>query len=31
MVPSGVAADNVAFVREHLPAIRLALTQLGLE
>jgi hypothetical protein len=30
-VPSGVAADNVAFVREHLPAIRVALSQLGLE
>jgi hypothetical protein len=31
LVPSGVAADNVAFVREHLPAIRLTLIQLGLE
>jgi hypothetical protein len=31
MVPPGVAADNVSFVREHLPAIRAALTQLGLE
>jgi hypothetical protein len=30
-VPSGVAADNVEFVREHLPAIRLTLSQLGLE
>jgi len=31
LVPPGVAADNVAFVREHLPAIRAALIQLGLE
>lgn len=30
-VPPGVAADNVAFVKEHLPAIRAALAQLGLE
>jgi hypothetical protein len=30
-VPPGVAADNVAFVSAHLPAIRVALTQLGLE
>ena len=30
-VPPGVAADNVAFVSEHLPAIRVALSQLGLE
>lgn len=30
-VPPGVAADNVAFVREHLAAIRTALTHLGLE
>jgi hypothetical protein len=30
-VPPGVPADNVAFVREHLPAIRVALSQLGLE
>ena len=30
-VPSGVAADNVAFVAEHLAAIRTALSQLGLE
>lgn len=31
LVPPGVAADNVAFVATHLPAIRAALTQLGLE
>ncbi len=30
-VPAGVAADNVAFVRDHLAAIRVVLTQLGLE
>jgi hypothetical protein len=30
-VPPGVPADNVAFVREHLQAIRVALSQLGLE
>jgi hypothetical protein len=31
LVPPGVAADNVAFVSEHLADIRVALTQLGLE
>ena len=30
-VPPGIAAENVAFVREHLAAIRVVLTQLGLE
>jgi hypothetical protein len=30
-VPPGVAADNVAFVAEHLAAVRTALGQLGLE
>lgn len=30
-VPTGVAADNVAFVRTHLAAVRAALRQLGLE
>jgi hypothetical protein len=30
-VPAGVAADNVAFVRDNLADVRRALTQLGLE
>lgn len=30
-VPPGIASENVAFVRAHLPAIRVVLTQLGLE
>jgi hypothetical protein len=30
-VPTGVAADNVAFIRDNLADVRRALTQLGLE